>query len=51
MSFSVTRGQGISGKQDGLRVHNTLACYTHQRHTEQNQWISRFLAFAASCTR
>jgi len=51
MSFAVTRGQGISGKQDGLRVHNTLACYAHQRHTEQNQWISRFLAFVASCTQ
>lgn len=51
MSFAVTRGQGISGKQDGLRMHNTLACYAHQRHTEQNQWISRFLAFVASCTQ
>ena len=36
MSFAVTRGQGISGKQDGLRVHNTLACYAHQQHTEQS---------------
>jgi cobyrinic acid a,c-diamide synthase len=50
MSFDVTRGQGINGKQDGLRLHNTLACYVHQRHTEQNQWVSRFLDFAASCS-
>ena len=50
MSFDVTRGQGINGQQDGLRLHNTLACYVHQRHTKQNQWVSRFLDFAASCT-
>ena len=51
MSFAITRGQGIVGKQDGLRVQNTLACYAHQRHTEQNQWVSRFLNFVVSCVK
>lgn len=44
-SFDIQRGQGIINKQDGIRVHNTIACYAHQRHTLQNPWITRFLEF------
>lgn len=44
-SFDIKRGQGIVNRQDGLRIHNTLACYSHQRHTQQNPWIKRFLEF------
>ncbi len=47
--FKILRGQGISSQKDGLRQRNTLACYTHQRHTEQNQWIGRFLEFVETC--
>ena len=43
--FDVQRGQGIQNKQDGLRKKNTLACYAHQRHTQQNPWIEKFLKF------
>lgn len=49
-SFEVKRGFGIDGKNDGLRYKNLLACYTHQRNTERNQWIPDFLNFIKSCT-
>ena len=43
--FEVSRGQGILNQMDGLRIKNTLACYAHQRHTQQNPWIEKFLKF------
>lgn len=49
MVFDVTRGSGIKNRQDGIHIHNTLACYAHQRHTAQNPWISKFLSFVKSC--
>lgn len=49
-SFEVKRGFGIDGKNDGIRYKNLLACYTHQRNTERNQWIPEFLNFIKSCT-
>jgi len=49
MTFDVTRGQGIANKQDGIHVHNTLACYAHQRNSAQNPWIEQFLNFVESC--
>lgn len=48
-TFDIHRGQGIFEKQDGLRIFNTLACYAHQRHTQQNPWIKKFLEFVKSC--
>ena len=45
LSFDISRGNGISNNLDGLRIENTLACYAHQRHSQQNPWISRFLKF------
>lgn len=47
--FDVTRGQGIENKQDGIHIHNTLACYAHQRHSKQNPWIQQFLNFVQTC--
>jgi cobyrinic acid a,c-diamide synthase len=47
--FDVTRGQGIINKKDGLHIHNTLACYAHQRHSAHNPWIQQFLDFVGSC--
>ncbi len=49
MVFDVTRGSGIQNKQDGIHIHNTLACYAHQRHSMQNPWILQFLNFVESC--
>ncbi len=45
LTFDVHRGKGIIDNQDGLRIKNTLACYAHQRHTQNNQWISKYLDF------
>jgi cobyrinic acid a,c-diamide synthase len=47
-AFNVSRGHGIHQQQDGICIHNTLACYAHQRHTKQNPWITRFLKFIES---
>lgn len=49
-SFDVRRGFGINGRNDGIRHKNLLACYTHQRNTESNQWIPDFLHFVRTCT-
>ncbi len=48
-AFKVLRGTGITGKQDGLIVNNLLACYTHQRNTQSNQWVSQFLNHIKQC--
>ena len=49
MAFDVLRGSGIQNKQDGLCIHNTLACYAHLRHSAHNPWILQFLSFVESC--
>ncbi|MEM7304131.1 MAG: cobyrinate a,c-diamide synthase [Pseudomonadota bacterium] len=45
LCFDISRGHGINQQKDGISIHNTLACYAHQRHTEQNPWVLRFLKF------
>lgn len=45
MAYRMVRGHGIDGRADGLRLHNLLASYVHQRHTGGNRWTRRFLAF------
>ena len=47
-AYQVNRGFGINGKSDGIVYKNLLACYAHQRNTQQNQWISNFLEFVKS---
>lgn len=44
-SFDVKRGTGIIDHKDGLVYRNLLACYTHQRHSNQNPWATRFIEF------
>ncbi len=44
-AYQVVRGAGIAEKQDGLMVHNTLACYAHLRSVGANPWAPRFVAF------
>ena len=44
-AYQVNRGYGINGQNDGFQYKNLLACYAHQRNTQQNQWISNFLNF------
>ncbi len=47
--YNVLRGTGIDGEHDGYRLHNLLACYTHQRSTSKNRWTERFLHFIQTC--
>jgi cobyrinic acid a,c-diamide synthase len=48
MAYEVTRGYGVNGRTDGIVVKNTLASYCHQRHTENNPWVSEFINFIIS---
>ena len=48
-AFNISRGHGIQNNHDGIVLQNTLACYAHQRHTQGNPWISRFLDFVETC--
>lgn len=48
MAYEVTRGYGVNGRTDGIVVNNTLASYCHQRHTENNPWVSEFINFILS---
>ena len=45
MAYTVNRGYGIDGLGDGIMLYNTLATYCHQRHTENNPWVQRFINF------
>ena len=45
LAYDVTRGYGVNGQGDGIMVHNTLAMYCHQRHTQNNPWVSQFVQF------
>lgn len=49
-AYQVNRGFGVNGQNDGIVYKNLLACYTHQRNTQQNQWILSFLDFIKSHT-
>ena len=44
-AFRVKRGAGIDGEHDGYLYKNLLACYAHQRNTQANPWVSRFVNF------
>ena len=48
-AFTVKRGFGVNGEQDGIIYKNLIACYAHQRNTSQNQWIPNFIEFIKSC--
>jgi cobyrinic acid a,c-diamide synthase len=48
-AWEVTRGEGIAGAHDGLRVHNLVASYTHLRSAAASGWAPRFVAFAREC--
>ena len=43
--YSVDRGHGLDGTRDGIRVHNLLATYAHQRHVVANPWVNAFVDF------
>jgi len=44
-AYSVQRGTGIDGQNDGWLYKNLLASYAHIRDTSKHHWASRFVAF------
>mgnify|MGYP000032365252 FL=1 len=44
-AYTVKRGKGITGDEDGWVYKNLLASYSHLRDTEQYHWASRFVGF------
>ncbi len=47
-AFEVERGHGITGKQDGIIIHNTQANFSHLRHNKQKPWVQEFLTFVTA---
>ena len=45
LGLQVLRGAGIDGKYDGIVYKNMFACYTHQRNTRSNPWVTIFTDF------
>jgi cobyrinic acid a,c-diamide synthase len=41
----VLRGTGIDGHSDGLVINNLMAGFAHQRQTNANPWVDRFVEF------
>lgn len=39
------RGHGIDGVNDGIVIGNVLAGFCHQRNSQSNPWVARFLQF------
>lgn len=50
-AYQVQRGHGITGRHDGLRVHNVLASYAHLRDGAGAAWVAPFLAFVQRVRR
>ena len=50
-AYEVKRGHGIDGHNDGLVLGNLLAGFSHQRHSAQNPWAERFVAFVRQCRK
>ncbi len=48
-AYDVVRGEGITGRQDGIVTHNTLATYAHRRSVGALPWGGRFVAFIEAC--
>lgn len=48
-AWKVKRGDGITGRDDGVVVANTLASFAHLRDTSRFDWTRRFVAFTKQC--
>jgi len=49
-AYTMKRGHGVDGTNDGILRHNLLASYTHLRNTTGCRWPALFLDFARTCT-
>ncbi len=48
-AFTIKRGAGITGSDDGLQINNIITSFTHQRNSETNPWVEQFVAFVRKC--
>lgn len=48
-AYRMLRGQGITGRHDGIVTANTLASFSHQRGVGIEPWPARFAAFMRRC--
>jgi cobyrinic acid a,c-diamide synthase len=48
-AYTVKRGHGVDGRNDGIVLKNLLASYTHLRATASCDWPARFVRFARKC--
>lgn len=46
--WKVLRGDGITGRDDGVVIANTVASFAHLRTTSRFDWASRFVAFVTA---
>lgn len=44
-AYEVQRGHGLDGHRDGFVYRRMLAAYAHMRHTWDNPWADRFVAY------
>ncbi len=47
-AYTMDRGTGIDGSNDGIILHNLLASYTHLRSTDRCSWVDDFVSFIES---
>ncbi|MGB1311029.1 MAG: cobyrinate a,c-diamide synthase [Leucothrix sp.] len=50
-AYTVKRGKGITGDEDGWVYKNLLASYSHLRDTDQHHWARRFVEFVKQYKR
>lgn len=48
-AYSMKRGTGIDGLNDGIILYNLVASYTHLRRTDQCSWVDDFISFVKTC--
>ncbi|MBC8210043.1 MAG: cobyrinate a,c-diamide synthase [Gammaproteobacteria bacterium] len=50
-AYSIKRGAGIDGLNDGIVMYNLIASYTHLRQTDRCVWVDDFVTFVKTCNR
>lgn len=49
-AYTIKRGTGIDGINDGIILHNMVASYVHLRQTDTCSWVDDFVSFVNRCT-
>jgi len=48
-AYTIKRGTGIDGLNDGIILHNLVANYSHLRRTDLCSWVDDFVSFVVKC--